>query len=127
METQPPASLLNARDKRGCTAFALAAAAGVEMSVDLLIAGGADTTVCDKRKRNALMLAASNGQAVVVDALLRLEGFVIDAKDSQHQTALLLACQQGRRARTQPRTQPRTCACAQRQQPRGTRCHQGPL
>jgi len=96
LETQPPASLLNARDKRGCTAFALAAAAGVEMSVDLLIAGGADTTVCDKRKRNALMLAASNGQAVVVDALLRLEGFVIDAKDSQHQTALLLACQQDR-------------------------------
>ena len=58
MSSKPPSHLIDAQDKRGCTAFLLAAAQGVEMAVDLLVHGGASTTECDKRNRNALMMAA---------------------------------------------------------------------
>jgi ankyrin repeat protein len=48
--------MIDAKDKRGCSAYLLACAGGYVPAAEMLLNAGASITACDKRKRNALML-----------------------------------------------------------------------
>ena len=62
LETKPDKKLIDAKDKRGCTAFLLCCASGHAKAATMLLDAGCSITACDKRKRTGLMLAASAGK-----------------------------------------------------------------
>ena len=73
----------------------LAAHAGQPASVQKLLDAGANPHARDKRKRSALMLAASGGYTKVAKILLAQPNNDVDSVDKENQTALLLASKNG--------------------------------
>lgn len=95
LEVKPPASILDARDKRGCSALILAAASGCARSTSLLVDGGSSLAVSDKRKRTALAHAAMGGHGDALRVLLEVEACNVNIQDSTLQTPLIFSAQHG--------------------------------
>lgn len=92
-----PESLIDAKNKFGCTALMLAAAGGHTESVCKLLDANASLDNTDKRSLNALGHAIQNGQSQVVDALLQRP----ECRESMNAAVpgrpLHLACRNGQR------------------------------
>jgi ankyrin repeat protein len=87
---------IDAKNKSGMTALALAAREGEDENVKALIAKGADVNAREEDGWTPLMLAAYNGQTSAVDALLAAKAdFKIKSTDGIWD-ALILALAEGR-------------------------------
>ena len=91
------ATLLNIQDARGQTALSVTTSPEI---VDELLAAGADITSIDDNRMNALMIAVSKSQSVIVERLLfpkdQSVGTMFEQVDKRyHRSILLLAAQTG--------------------------------
>ena len=90
-----PVSLLNARDKSGCTPLLIAAQYGFPDLVAFLIQQGADPSALDNNKDGALHWGAYRGDSNIVGLLYHLGTTDVDALDAFGQTPLHLASLRG--------------------------------
>lgn len=92
----------SAVDRRGDTPFMMACAWGHAAVVTLLLARGVDPTERDERQMTCMMRAAyqfgstESGRVAVLGLLIKDGRVDVDARDSEGNTALWWACNQGR-------------------------------
>ncbi len=82
---------INCFDKRWKTPLLIAAAKGDDTICTLFIRKGANVTVADDNGRTALHYAAKNGLCDIISQLLEKDPSLLEAQDSCHFTALMVA------------------------------------
>lgn len=87
---------LNSQDRNGRTALMAACLEGHFDCAKVLIDSNADLNLLSKTHETAIMITASSGQSVCLNALLETRKIDLNAKDSQGLTATMLACVENR-------------------------------